>query len=300
MRTIRIESFFKKVLVLIISIFMAFSFMLIRPVFAGPIEGESTFKMLCVACHTIGGGRLVGPDLKDVHERRDQDWLISFIKSSQTVIKSGDPIAIQIFEEYNKMPMPDHTISDNKIKDIISYIEKTSNPTDINSSEKDSEISYVKEEIIRLVKEEDIEMGSQLFDGNMKFAHKGPSCISCHNVNNNMSYGGGSLAKDLTSAISRLTSNGVSAIINNPPFPAMKASYANNPLLEDEVFALGAFLDNCDKEVIIQSDLKYDIRMLGTGIVGLVVTLILYSIIWSNRKKRSVNSKIFDRQINSE
>ncbi len=300
MRTIRIESFLKKVLVLIISSFMAFSFMFIRPAVAGAIEGESTFKMLCVACHTIGGGRLVGPDLKDVHERREQEWLISFIKSSQTLIKNGDPQAVQLFEEYGKMPMPDHTLSDNKIKDIISYIEQTCNPADLNSSEKDGEISYMKEEEIRVVKEEDIVMGSQLFEGSIKFAHNGPSCISCHNVNNNMSYGGGSLAKDLTSAISRLTSNGVSAIINNPPFPAMKASYASKPLLEEEVFALGAFLDNCDKEVIIQSDLKYDIRMLGTGIIGLGVTLILYGIIWSNRKKKSVNSKICDRQVNSE
>lgn len=299
MRTIRIESFFKQVLVLIISIFMAFSFMLIRPAVAGPIEGESSFKMLCVACHTIGGGRLVGPDLQDVHERREQRWLIDFIKSSQTVIKSGDAVAIELFEEYNKMPMPDHLLSDNKIKDIISYIEQVSDPT-AGTSEKDAEISYAKEEEIRVVKEEDIEIGSQLFDGRIKFAHKGPSCISCHNVNNDMNYGGGSLAMDLTSAISRLTSNGVAAIINNPPFPAMKASYADKPLIEDEVFALKAFLDTCDKEVTIQTEPKYDIQMLSTGIIGLFITLILYSIIWSSRKRRSVSSKIFDRQVNSE
>jgi len=300
MRTIRIESFFKQVLVLIISIFMAFSFMLIRPAIAGPIEGESTFKMLCVACHTIGGGRLVGPDLQDVHERREQDWLINFIKSSQTVIKSGDPVAVELFEEYNKMPMPDHLLSDNKIKDIISYIEQVSNPSDIGVAEQDDKISYVKEEEVRVVKEEDIVMGSRFFDGRAKFVHNGPSCISCHNVNNDMNYGGGSLAKDLTSAISRLTTNGVVAIINNPPFPAMKASYANNPLIEDEVFALKAFLDTCDKEVTIQSEPKYDVQMLGTGIIGLGATLVLYSIIWVNRKKRSVCSKIFDRQVNSE
>lgn len=28
-------------------------------------EGEQIFKQKCAGCHTIGGGRLVGPDLKE-------------------------------------------------------------------------------------------------------------------------------------------------------------------------------------------------------------------------------------------
>ena len=50
---------------------------------ATPDPGEQIFQATCFACHTIGGGRLVGPDLAGVHERLSQEWLESFVKSSQ-------------------------------------------------------------------------------------------------------------------------------------------------------------------------------------------------------------------------
>ncbi len=48
-------------------------------------EGQDLYKTTCAACHTIGKGRLVGPDLLNVTEKRDQEWLVAFIKSSQSV-----------------------------------------------------------------------------------------------------------------------------------------------------------------------------------------------------------------------
>ena len=67
--------------------------------------GEQAFQ-ICAACHTIGGGRLIGPDLAGIHDKRSQEWLQAFIKSSQSMIKSGDAEAVAIFEEYNGMLMP--------------------------------------------------------------------------------------------------------------------------------------------------------------------------------------------------
>lgn len=76
----------------------------------------------CGACHSIGKGKIVGPDLKGVTERREEAWLISFIKSSQTMVREGDPIAVQVFEEHNKIPMPDNPFTDEQIKGILAYI----------------------------------------------------------------------------------------------------------------------------------------------------------------------------------
>ena len=45
----------------------------------------------CAACHTIGKGKLIGPDLKGITERHEEAWLYSFIKSSQTMVNNGDP-----------------------------------------------------------------------------------------------------------------------------------------------------------------------------------------------------------------
>ncbi|MCB0804280.1 MAG: c-type cytochrome [Bacteroidales bacterium] len=78
---------------------------------------------VCSACHTIGKGKLIGPDLKGVTERHDREWLYSFIRSSQTMIKNGDPTAVKLFEEYNKIPMPDNNLTDEQIEGILTYIE---------------------------------------------------------------------------------------------------------------------------------------------------------------------------------
>jgi cytochrome c2 len=77
---------------------------------------------VCSACHTIGKGKLIGPDLKGVNDRHDEAWLISFIKSSQTMVKNGDPVAVKLFEENNKIPMPDNNLTDDQIRGILTYI----------------------------------------------------------------------------------------------------------------------------------------------------------------------------------
>ncbi|PCH93833.1 MAG: hypothetical protein COB85_06365 [Bacteroidetes bacterium] len=90
-------------------------------------DGEGIFKKRCMSCHTVGKGRMVGPDLKDVHTKYDQDKLYKWIRSSQTIIKGGDPEAIALYEEYFEVMMPDFDfLSDDELGSIIDYIEKQS------------------------------------------------------------------------------------------------------------------------------------------------------------------------------
>ena len=85
-------------------------------------NGEQLFKVNCAVCHKIDT-RLVGPALKGVNERREEEWLLKFVKSSQTVIKSGDETAVQLFNEFNKLVMPDQpTFSDDDVLAILEYI----------------------------------------------------------------------------------------------------------------------------------------------------------------------------------
>ena len=67
-------------------------------------ETAAYFKANCASCHTIGGGRLTGPDLKDVVKRageagKDRDWLITYIQDPQRMINSGDPYATRLLQE---------------------------------------------------------------------------------------------------------------------------------------------------------------------------------------------------------
>jgi len=95
--------------------------------FGQTAEAEKNFTTICKACHTIGGGKLVGPDLKGITEKMDEAWLIKFIRNSQEMVQSGDPDAVKIWEEYNKIPMPPHPqFSDDQIRDILLYIKNGS------------------------------------------------------------------------------------------------------------------------------------------------------------------------------
>jgi mono/diheme cytochrome c family protein len=85
-------------------------------------DGAKLFQV-CSACHHIGKGKLIGPDLKGVTERRDREWLKKFIRNSQEVIQSGDPYAVKLFEEYNKIPMPPNNLTDEEINILLDYIE---------------------------------------------------------------------------------------------------------------------------------------------------------------------------------
>lgn len=93
--------------------------------------GETNFKQICAACHTIGKGKLVGPDLINLPQRRPEEWILKFVKSSQTVVKSGDKYADSLFQAFNQTVMPDQpTLDDEKIKSIITYIgTESSSPT---------------------------------------------------------------------------------------------------------------------------------------------------------------------------
>ena len=91
-------------------------------------SGEKTFKATCTACHSIGKGKIVGPDLINVNTRRNEKWLINFIRSSQKVVKSGDAVAVKLFNDHNKIPMPDQNLTDAQIKDVLAYIKSKSMP----------------------------------------------------------------------------------------------------------------------------------------------------------------------------
>lgn len=85
-------------------------------------EGKAIFNARCASCHSVTKV-LTGPALAGVDERRDMNWIINFIHSSQTMVKQGDKQAVALFEQFNKIPMPDHPdLTDNQIKDVVLYI----------------------------------------------------------------------------------------------------------------------------------------------------------------------------------
>lgn len=89
-------------------------------------EGEKLFKGNCAVCHTVGKGKLVGPDLKNIGQKHEEAWLLKWIKSSQELVKAGDQKAVQIFNDNGNVPMPDATINEEEIKAVLAFIKNKS------------------------------------------------------------------------------------------------------------------------------------------------------------------------------
>lgn len=87
-------------------------------------NGKSLFEGNCVSCHAIHE-KSIGPALKGVNERREEAWLIKWVKNSTALIKSGDPIAVKLFNDNNKVAMNSfESFSDQDVKDILAYIKE--------------------------------------------------------------------------------------------------------------------------------------------------------------------------------
>ena len=258
-------------------------------------EGEQLFNSMCVACHTINGPETVGPKLKGITSRKSEQWLIGFIKSPQKYINGNDEYAKALYEKYRKVLMPDQALSDAQIKAILAYVETDTGAGSAANSDGDGQAAEAQE---FQASEEDILKGQDLFQGKIRFANGAAACNACHDVKNDAVIGGGVLARELTTVFSRMGQGGVKAILAAPPFPVMQQAYKDKDLTEDEIHALIAFLQNTDQNHYEQPK-DYGMGLFIAGLIGTAILFLLYSLIWSKRKKGTVYREIFDRQSKS-
>ena len=85
-------------------------------------KGQEIFASKgCVACHKVGGGKLVGPDLKDVLTRRDQTWVAKFILRPDLML-AQDPEAKKLLTQYF-VPMPNQNVDPkSELPLILAYL----------------------------------------------------------------------------------------------------------------------------------------------------------------------------------
>ena len=83
--------------------------------------GEALFKANCAACHKLYKP-MTGPLLHQVSEKYDREWLYKWIKNSQGLIKSGDPLAVKVYEENgNKVMNSFPALSNADIDNSLAY-----------------------------------------------------------------------------------------------------------------------------------------------------------------------------------
>ena len=251
-------------------------------------EGQDLFNTSCAACHTIGKGRLVGPDLLNVSDKHSQEWMVSFIRSSTAMINSGDAEAVAISQEYNKLLMPDNSYSDAQINNIITYINNGGSGTEGAANEPIVDILDSTTNV-------NIQNGLALFAGSKQLTNGGAACTACHKVKDDRIFSSGTLAKDLSESYDVMKSAGVAAIIKSPPFPVMLSAYNAHNITEEEVIDLTAYLKSVSEERIYQGHNDFNVFFGLLGFFAFAIIMMISIILYFKKKTLAVNHKILNR-----
>lgn len=88
----------------------------------GKQAGQALFLKACAACHTVGMGDHIGPDLEGLTARREHHWLMQYLMAPDRMRKQKDPIAVALDEKYKGVVMPNLSLSKHDVADLLSYI----------------------------------------------------------------------------------------------------------------------------------------------------------------------------------
>ena len=90
------------------------------PTDADAITGKQEFESKCFACHSMGHGKKLGPDLAGVTKRRSESWLSRWLKEPEKMLAT-DADAKKMLKEYNNLPMPNQNLPEAEIRQYLKY-----------------------------------------------------------------------------------------------------------------------------------------------------------------------------------
>jgi protein SCO1/2 len=92
----------------------------------GAGKGEYLFNTRCAACHGIGKGDGLGPDLLNVTTLRERVWLARYLAEPDRMLAEGDPLATALFARYKNVRMPNLGLNSEEVGALLSHIEQRS------------------------------------------------------------------------------------------------------------------------------------------------------------------------------
>jgi cytochrome c2 len=233
-------------------------------------EGATVFSSKCASCHTIGKGKLVGPDLKGITKTVSPDWLAKWISSPSALIKAGDPTATNLVKQY-PVQMPDLGLSQSDVNAVLAYITKQSGGASTGGAAAPA-VQYPPG---------DAEAGRELFVGNTKLKNGGPPCMSCHSISGIGALGGGTLGPDLTNAFQTLGGQpGVESFLSNPSTPTMNAVWSKHALTPQEIANLTAFIK---EGTVVQRSPGNLAALIVLAVLAAIILIIIAAAYWRRR-----------------
>ena len=234
------------------------------------------YRQNCMNCHTIGGGRLTGPDLKNVGQRRDLEWLIRFMQNPKAMIDSGDQYAVRLAEDSRGVVMPiGPGMTRYRAEQILKLLEA------------ESALAKSQFEGVRISSkpftDQDRATGNQYFVGALKLKNGGSACIACHAMHDIPALGGGRLGPDLTRVYERLKGRkSLSAWLMAPATETMQPIFKGHPLESEEIHALAAYFESGAEHGEADPSASR-IAFLLTGLAIATAVIFVFDVIWKGR-----------------
>lgn len=176
--------------------------------------GDPAAKMYlqkCAGCHTVGRGKLSGPDLNDA-----ATWPVPELSA-----------AIKTMEK-KVGPLPDADIA------LLAEFLKDPNVRERIKTEE----GRAAQAAAAAFDPPSAAIGAALFTGSSPFVNGGASCAACHVVNGT----GGTLGPDLTAVYTKLGEAPLVSACEKTNFKIMSAAYRDHPVTRQEALHLTKFL----------------------------------------------------------
>ncbi len=201
------------------------------------------FVRECSSCHTIGGGKLKGPDL-----------IISINWSADDLTKA-----------VKKMEKEVGTMSDAVIAGIVLLMKDDSLKMRLAAEEQRLILSRRA-----LLAPPDVSAGYDLFWGRRRFHNGGMNCSACHVVNGL----GGTLGPDLSSTAGKLGEVALISAIEKASYKVMEPHYRTHPVTAQEALHVAAYLAQAPRTAI---GAEFSFHLLAVfaaaGLSGAIVAL---------------------------
>lgn len=203
-------------------------------------QAAAAYAMKCMGCHTIGGGALSGPDLKNAATYPRQT-VIDAIKRMEKNVGPLSEADVTLFSDF--------LLAVDAADRLAAHRER------------------VQMREAASMAPPDARLGEALFFGRTAFANGGAACAACHQAGGK----GGNLAVSLEDAFTRLGAQPLQATTEAPGFPVMRAIYTPLPVTKQEAIHVVKYLE----EISANPAPPSRVSLHAVGIGGTVLVLVL-------------------------
>jgi mono/diheme cytochrome c family protein len=173
----------------------------------------AAFAMKCAGCHTIGGGKLTGPDLLPARV-----WPQN-----------------ELFTKIKLMEQRVGPLTDGEVNGFVGLLQDARAGERVRIAQE-----LASRAVAATLEPASKSEGRRLFEGEEPFANGGIACVTCHRAGAR----GGTLGPDLTLLRDRLGKFAMTSAIQQSQYPVMTGTYKDHPVSAQEAVHLAEYLSS--------------------------------------------------------